>query len=420
MKIERAVVAILGVGVLASAAVADDWAQWRGQKRDGISQEKDLLKEWTASSPKLAWQLKDIGFGYSTPSVVGDRIYLMSNEGNDSEFVRAYSVKDGKPIWSTKVGKVGNPDQQPSYPGARSTPTVDGKMLYALGSDGDFVCLNTANGKPLWKKSLRTDFGGKPGVWAYSESPLVDGDKVIVAPGGETATVVALDKKNGNTIWKSAIPGEKTASYASAIVMEVGGTRQYVQYLSNGLTGLDAKTGKMLWRYDKSVDKQYRMHAATPVAFDDLVYSAAQQGGGIARIKATADSYQAEMVYNERKVPNGLGGTVKVGDYLYGTTNGSQLMCLEYATGRVVWEQRVPSVAALAYADGNLYLHGDNSDMALVEATPTGFKEKGRFTLPSLPERGQPKAWAYPVIANGRLYLREQNCLWAYDIQAGQ
>lgn len=417
MKNYGIVLAVLGIGLVSATVRADDWAQWRGQKRDGISQEKGLLKEWGAGSPKLAWQLKDIGFGYSTPAVVGDRIYLMSNEGNDSEFVRAYSAKDGKPLWSTKIGKVGNPNQQPNYPGARSTPTVEGKMLYALGSDGDLVSITVATGKIVWKKNLRTDFGGKPGVWAYSESPLIDGEKLIVAPGGEAATIVALDKKSGSTLWKSAIPGEATASYASAIVMEVGGVRQYVQYLSNGLTGVDAKTGKLLWRYDKSVDKMYKVHAATPVAFDNLIYSSAAAGGGVARIKATADSYQAELVYNERKVPNALGGAVKVGDYLYGTTN-AQLMCLEYATGRVVWENRSLGAASVAYADGNLYVHGENGDVALVEATPKAYIEKGRFTPPSPPERGQSKAWAYPVISNGRLYIRELNTLWAYDIAA--
>lgn len=417
MKVQRLVLAILGVGVLASAAVADDWAQWRGQKRDGISQEKGLLKEWSAGSPKLAWQLKDIGSGYSTPSVVGDHIYLMSNEGNDSEFVRAYSAKDGKQIWSTKVGKVGNPNQQPSYPGARSTPTVEGKMLYALGSDGDLVGMTIADGKIVWKKSLRTDFGGKPGVWAYSESPLIDGDKLVIAPGGESATIVALNKKTGNTVWKSAIPGEATASYASAIVMEIGGVRQYVQYLSHGLTGVDAKTGKLLWRYDKSVDTQFHMHASTPVVFGDMVYSSAMSGGGVARIKPTADTYQVESVYNARKVPNALGGVIKIGDYLYGTTN-TQLMCLEYATGRVVWENRSLGAASLAYADGNLYVHGENGDVALVEATPKAYTEKGRFTPPDAPERRQAKAWAYPVVANGRLYIRDLDSLWAYDISA--
>ena len=420
MKTFGRVLAALGIGVCSAFVItarADDWTQWRGQKRDGISQEKGLLRSWESGSPKLLWQIKNVGSGYSTPSVAGNRLYLQSNEGTESESVRAFSTKDGAPLWSTKIGKVGNPLQQPNYPGARSTPTIEGKFLYALGSDGDLVCLSLLNGNIVWKKNLRTDFGGKPGVWAYAESPLIDSEKLIVSPGGETASLIALDKKSGNPLWKTAVPGEGMASYSSAIVMEVGGVRQYVQYLANGLTGVDAKTGKVLWRYDKSVDKQYRMHAATPVASGDLVFSSAASGGGVARIGEKAGSYTAEQVYNERKVPNALGGTIKIGDYLYGTTS-SQLMCLNYATGQVVWADRSVGAGSLCYAEGNLYVHGENGEVALVEATPKAYTEKGRFTPPNAPDRGASKAWVYPVVSQGRLYIRELNALWCYDVSA--
>ncbi|WP_309718686.1 PQQ-binding-like beta-propeller repeat protein [Armatimonas sp.] len=396
----------------------DDWAQWRGPKRDGHSQETGLLKEWKPAGPTLLWQLKDIGSGYSTPAVVGNTLYVLSNEGMESEFVRAYSVLNGKRLWSTRIGKVGNPDQQPSYPGARSTPTVEGKRLYALGSDGDLVCLDTQTGKPLWKKSLRMDFEGKPGIWAYAESPLVDGNKVIVAPGGASATIIALEKTTGALVWKSALPEGDAASYASAVVMEVGGVRQYVEFLSLGLVGVDAATGKLLWRYDKTRAKDYGVNAPTPIVSGDLIYSAAGAGGGVARIKASAGSYEVETLYNKLKVPNALGGSVKVGDYLYGNNDSAIFMCLEYASGRLVWDKRLPSGASVAYADGHFYLRGGDSTMALAEATPAGYKEKGRFTPPALPPRGKPGAWAYPVISQGRLYLREENCLWTYDIRA--
>src|SRR5262245_49014654 len=202
---------------------ATDWPQWRGPQRDGISKESGLLKEWPKEGPKLLWVQKDIGDGYSTPAVVGSRIYLMSNRGMDNEFVQALSAQDGKPVWTARVGSVGNPDQQPPYPMARSTPTIDGESIYALGSDGDVACLETAAGKLRWQKSLRKDFGGQPGVWAYSESPLVDGDVVVVTPGGAEATLVALNKKTGAVVWKSAVPGGDPAGYASVIVVQGGG-----------------------------------------------------------------------------------------------------------------------------------------------------------------------------------------------------
>lgn len=216
-------IAVLTVLVTCDAAPAADWPQWRGPDRDGKSQEKGLLKQWPEAGPKLLWTIKDAGGGYSTPAVVGDRLYLMGNRGLDEEFVQARSVADGKLLWSVTVGKVGNPKQQPPYPGSRSTPTVDGDVLYALGSDGDLVCLATADGKQRWKKNLRTDFGGKPGTWAYSESPLVDGERLVVTPGGPDATIVALDKKSGDAVWKSAVPGGDAAGYASVIVVDAGG-----------------------------------------------------------------------------------------------------------------------------------------------------------------------------------------------------
>src|SRR4051812_47929373 len=186
--------ALCGTILVAAGA---DWPQWRGPDRNGISKETGLLQEWPAEGPKLLWQKNDLGNGYSTPAIAESHLYLISNKGLDDEFVQALSAKDGNPIWTTKLGKVGNPDQKPPYPAARSTPTVDGKMIYALGSDGDLLCLDASKGKVQWQKNLRTDFEGKPGIWAYAESPLVDGDTLVVTPGGKQATMVALNKKTG-------------------------------------------------------------------------------------------------------------------------------------------------------------------------------------------------------------------------------
>ncbi|MGH7969168.1 MAG: PQQ-binding-like beta-propeller repeat protein, partial [Limisphaerales bacterium] len=235
--------------ILASIASANDWPQWRGPDRTGVSREKGLLKEWPKAGPPLLWQATSIGRGYSTPSVVGDRIYVLGNEDLDNEFVEALSLSDGKKAWSARLGNVGNPKQQPNFPAARSTPTVDGDLLYALGSDGDLACVETGAGKVRWRKNLRADFGGKPGDWAYAESPLVDGEALICTPGGADATLLSLNKRTGEVLWKCAVPGADDAAYASAIVVDAGGVRQYVQMLKKGLVGVEAKTGRFLWRY---------------------------------------------------------------------------------------------------------------------------------------------------------------------------
>ena len=403
-------------------APASDWPQWRGPGRDGLSRESGLLKQWPAEGPKLAWQVDDIGDGYSTPSVVGTRLYVMSNRGMENEFVQALSTEDGKPVWTTRVGSVGNP-KDIFYPMAKSTPTVDGEFLYALGSDGDLACLETRSGKIRWQKNLQKEFGGKMGIWSYAESPLIDGDAVVVTPGGEQATMVALNKKTGAVIWKSAIPGGEHAGYASAIVVQAAGRKQYVQFLSKGIVGVDAKTGQFLWRYAEVVKGMAQM--VTPVARDGYVYGGAQGvGGGTVRLKADRGGVIAEQVYFERGLPSSIGGSVLVGDYLYGTS-GAGLVAVEFATGKIKWQAESIGRGSVAYADGLLFLHGENGEVALVEATPEGYREKGRFTPPAQPKRKRlgpmpEKSWTYPVIANGRLYIRDLGTLWAYDIKAGR
>lgn len=408
----------------AKVAATSDWPQWRGPQRNGISPERGLLKQWPKEGPKLLWQVNDIGDGYSTPSVVGTRLYVMGNRGMENEFVQALSTKDGKPLWTTRVGNVGNPNQEPPYPKARSTVTVDGEWLYALGSDGDLVCLETKSGKIRWQKSLRKDFGGKPSAHAYAESPLVDGDVLVVTPGGEQATMVALNKKTGAVIWQSAIPGGDAAGYASAIVTDGCDRKQYVQLLNKGLVGVDAKTGEFLWRYKEAVKGPAQ--SFTPIARDGYVYGGAfTVGGGLVQLKPDGNGVMAEQVYFIRNLPNGFGGAVLVGDYLYGTNMaGGDLVAAEFKTGQVKWRDDSNGTGSVVWADGHLYLHADKGAVVLVEATPEAYREKGRFTPPNPPQKKRQPfaegAYSYPVIANGRLYIRDLGTLWAYDIKASQ
>ncbi len=411
-----------GIGILTFIAGASDWPQWRGPQRTGISQETGLLKQWPADGPKLLWQTADIGEGYATPAVAGTRLYLLSNRGMENESVQALSVEDGKTLWSTRLGNVGNPKQEPPYPMARSTPTVDGDHIYAMSSDGDLACMETATGKLLWQKNVRADFGGIPGKWAYAESPLIDGDVLVVTPGGTEATLLALNKKTGAVIWKSAVPGGDAAAYSSAIVIEAAGRKQYVQFLDKGVVGVDAKTGHFLWRYVKTSTGPANI--PTPVEHDGYVYTANARrfGGGLVQLHATQEGISAEEVYFERDVPNTLGGQVLLDGYLYGT-NPKGMVCAEFVTGKIKWQAPSVGPGAVMYADGNLYVHGENGDVALVEATPEAYREKGHFTPPAQPKHNKTgasrdeHAWAYPVVANGRLYIRDLGVLWCYDVR---
>jgi outer membrane protein assembly factor BamB len=345
----------------------------------------------------------------------------LANLGLDDEFVKALSAKDGKEVWSTRLGKVGNPNQKPPYPGARSTPTVDGQLLFALGSDGDLVCLDAGDGKLRWHKNLRNEFAGKPGTWAYSESPLIDGSTLVCTPGGTAATMVALEKKTGSVLWKAPLSEADDAAYSSPIVVEVAGVRQYVQLLQKGLVGVDAKSGKLLWRYARPISR-FDANIPTPVAADGYVYVAsAGTGGGTVKLDGTKPGELVpEEIYFAPQLPTAIGGAVKIGDYLYGTT-AQALLCLDFATGKVKWQERALGAASLCYADGRLYLHGENGDVALVEATPEGYREQGRFTPPDQPDvpKSMGKPWAYPVVASGRLYIRDWDMLWAFDIRDG-
>jgi outer membrane protein assembly factor BamB len=416
MKARSLFLLTMGMCVYSVLAIADDWPQWRGPRRDGISKETGLLAQWPAEGPKLIWQAHEIGDGYSTPAVVGDRLYLISNKGADDEFVQALAVDDAKVTWSTHIGKVGA-NKGPQYPGSRSTPTVDGDAVYALGSDGDLACLDKTTGQPRWRKNLRSDFGGQPGQWAYSESPLVDGDVLVCTPGGAEATLLALDKKSGEVVWKSALPEADQAAYASIIVVEFGGVKQYVQFLQKGLVGVAADSGKVLWRYAKTAEGS-PANIPTPIAQDGMIYSAAgRSGGGLVRLKVDGDAISAEQVYFIPKMPNSIGGAVNLKGYLYGT-NTQGLMCADFASGEVKWQERGVGAASVCFADNRLYVHGEKDEVALVEPSPEGYREKGRFTLPDQPDRGKSQAWAYPVVAGGRLYIRDLQSLWCYDVRA--
>ena len=389
------------------------WPQFRGPNRDGLSSEKGLLPGWPSGGPPLAWKAPGVGRGFSSVAVAGGRVFTMGDKDGASH-VFALDQKDGKPIWSAKVGKPGG-----SYAGTRCTPTADGDRVYGLGQFGDLVCLDVTDGREVWRKSLPADFKGKSGGWNYTESPLVDGDKLIVTPGGLEATMAALNKATGEVIWKGVVPGGDTAGYSSAVVSEGAGVRQYVQLMAGGVASFRAADGKLLWRYERFA--RNTANIPTPVVRDDLVFTAAGYGAGgaLLRLVKDGDGVKAEEVYFSRDLTNKHGGVVLVGDNLYGDRDDSgRPFRADFATGKVQWRKtertKGSGSAAVTYADGRLYFRYDNGWVALAAASPNGYKEISTFKIPN----SSSNSWAHPVVAGGRLYLREQDTLWCYDVRA--
>jgi outer membrane protein assembly factor BamB len=397
-----------------------DWPQWQGPDRTAVSKETGLLPEWPKDGPPLLWEVKDLGGGYSTPSVAAGRIFGMSNRGTD-EVVWALDEKTGKELWATRLGGAYARQFMPQgKEGPGCTPTIDGDLAYALGMGGDLVCLRVADGKVVWRKSLPADFGGTVPRWSYRESPLIDGEKLIVTPGGREATLVALNKKTGDVIWKAQVPAGDAAAYSSAITVDVGGQRQYVQFLSRGLAGVAAEDGKFLWRYDRPASRT-GINVSTPVAHNGRVFASAAYGAGGGLVKLTPDGQggvRAEEVYATRRMQNHHGGMILLDGYLYGASGGNEggwLHCLDFRTGQVMWDERQVPKGSVALADGCLYYRTENGTMLLIEPSPRGYVERGRFEQP---DRSSRPAWPHPVLANGKLYLRDQDVLLCYDVKA--
>jgi outer membrane protein assembly factor BamB len=423
--------AVACVAWIAGAALgadpgAYDWPQWRGPDRTGLSKETGLLKEWPSGGPKQVWKATDLGTGFSTPAVSAGRIYLLGAKGND-EHLFCLSEKDGSHVWDVKIGQKAGV----GYPGPRSTPTIDDGFAYMVSSDGTLSCVPLDKGTVKWQKHYRKDFGGRHGSWAYAESPLVDGELVIGTPGSSSAALAAFKKRTGEVAWKTTITGvsrkpagEKgkkrasrdyaVAGYSSVVAAEIGGVRQYVQFLDGGVVGVSARDGKLLWHYEEPANDTANI--STPIVRGDLVFAVTSYGtgGGQAKIIKTADGFQAEKQYFLSRFQNHHGGVVLVKDHLYGTTNAT-LLCVNFQTGTQTWSDRCVGKGSVTYADGHLYVRGENGKVALVEANPDKYILKGEFDQP---DRSKERAWPHPVVANGKLYLRDVDILLCYDVKA--
>ena len=394
-------------------STAGDWPQWRGPDRSDRSPDHGLLAQWPVGGPKLHWLYKNAGLGYAGYSVVGDRLFTLGLR-NDQEFLLALDTRTGTEVWSAPAGA--------KYPngwgdGPRMTPTVHDGLVYAIGGQGLLVCVQAKDGKPVWQKSLVQDLGGKLPGWGYTESPLIVGDRVIVTPGGAQGTLAALDRRTGAVLWRSAELKDE-AHYSSAIHITHGSQSQIVQLVEKRFFGTDPATGKVLWQ----VDFPGRVAVIpTPIYDQGIVYVTAGYGVGCKAVKLSADGKTTETLYENNKVmKNHHGGVVLVEGYLYGHSDGYGWVCQELATGKEVWVHKGFGKGATHFADGLLYCVDEKSgDVALVKATPQGWNEQGRFKLDPLSAQRNKQGgiWPHPVVVGGKLYLRDQENLFCFDVQ---
>jgi len=413
-----ALMACMFVATLGGSLWAADWPQWRGPNRDGVCRETGLLQQWPKEGPKLLWEISGLGPGYSSISIAKGRLYTMGDRGKE-QFVYAYDLNTHQELWAAKVG--GSHDDGP-----RCIPTVDGDLVYAIGTSGDVVCV--ADGKVVWTKNLLKDLGGasNPG-WRFSESPLIDGDRLLCTPGGHKDVIAALNKKTGAVIWQCPMPaigknGKNEAGYASIVISQGTGVKQYVTLTNEGTVGVSAD-GKFLWGYNRVANRVANI--STCVVDGDYVFTSSAYGTGSALLKLVPDGagVKAEEVYwlDQDKFQNHHGGFVKVGDYLYGGHghNLGKPTCIDFKSGKILWQADQPGKGSgcVLYADGNLYFRYENGLMALVEATPTKYNLKSTFLPPARPGAKQ-TAWAHPVISDGKLYLRHWDVLFCYDVKA--
>jgi outer membrane protein assembly factor BamB len=424
VRAHRALAATLILFVVPTiSAWGNDWPTFRGADRSAVSKETGLLTKWSADGPPLVWKARGAGRGYASLAIAGDHIYTLgdgpSSAKDKDEYLVCFDRETGKRLWSKKTGKPWT-SGQPSWRSSRSTPTVDGNVVYVVTPFGELYCCGTADGHESWHKNLKEDLDGRKGdSWGYSESVLIDGDRLICTPGGPSATMVALDKRTGSLIWKAVRPGDRGAGHSCIMPSEVGGTKVYVQTTASGPLGVRAKDGKLLWSHP--VDQTPAI-IPTPIIRGDLAFFSIgyKRGGTLLKQVPTADGgVDVKEIYPlDPRLGNKHGGVVLVDDYVYGDTEDSGVpFCGELTTGHLMWKKRGSGrgSAAMAAADGHLYIHYANGTMVLALAEPKGYREVGSFKVPGSGDR---PSWSHPAIVDGKLYLREQDQVLCYDIRA--
>ena len=400
-----------------AAAITGYWPQWRGPIRDNVSHEEGLLQVWPEGGPPLEWQVEGIGQGIASVSIADARIYTVGYV-QDSEYAFALDQRTGEKIWATRIGEAVQEATLMRWLSQRS-PTVDRDRVYFFRADGDLVCLQATDGVELWRKSYLKDFDAGQPLWGHCDFPLVDGDRLVIAPGSPSVGIAALNKFSGDVIWQTKIPGVARTGHAAVVAATFGKVRQYLIYSDRGLFGVNATDGEILWNYDKLQIHYGNSH--TPIVREDRIFCTSFRSGVAALKVITTDAgFHIEELYRQQKLNlDPFHDTLTlVDDHLYGFRRQGLILCFSASKGELGWgplrAQPRAGQAALTYADRRLYVRYSDGTMSLVEANPEKYVEKGKFVIP-----GHERALGstVPVIGGGRMYLRDNNRLFCYDVR---
>ena len=396
-----------------------DWYQWRGPNRDGIAQVKGLASKWSEEGPALLYQSEGLGRGMSSLVIGDDKLYTLGESDGKVQLV-CCDVANGRVLWKTPFGA--------SKGAPNGTPTLDPetKRVYAISFDGLLVCCDSNSGETIWQRSFQKDFGGKmESVWGYSESPLIDGDRLICTPGAADAMVVALDKKTGETIWKGPAPkgdlrGNDGAGYSSIVISEGVGIKQYIQLIGHGVVSHDAQSGELLWHYDRIANRTANI--PTPIVKDNYVFcSTGYDDGGTALLQMIKKGKKIELreVYykTNKELQNHHGGMIMIGEFVYlghGHNNGFPA-CIRWKTGENLWGRARGAgsgSAAIVAADSKLFFRYQDGTMAMIAANPRKYDLLGSFKLPT----HEGESWPHPVVWDGKLFIRDQQYLQCFKL----
>ena len=394
-------------GLITSAE--PDWPQWRGPRRDGISDEKDLLPTWPKSGPRLVWKIGNLGHGWSSPIIVRGRLYITGDMGDDL-VISAFSL-EGKSLWQTKNGRAWTGPK----PGARACCAFSDGKLYHMNAHGLVACLDAATGKAQWSCDLRQRFQAPEITWGFSECLLVDGPRLFVTPGGGKALMAALDKQNGRTIWVIAPLGDDRATYSAPVLFRHAGRRILANCSSGHGFGVDADRGKLLWTVP--LHGPHDANVAAPIYHDGrILYMPAYANGTCYRLRPAETGPKPEKEWSTI-LKTHTAALLLVDGRLYGGDyqKRKSWLCLDWDSGQIRYEFPGLTTGSAVYADGRLYALGTDGRVALLKPTSEKFEIDGQFQV--VAEKID-DAWSHPVLLHGRLYLRYHDALWCYDVRA--